>query len=122
MGWFVWRSRYREGFCALGALENVPRDEELRRGQSRAADFPKDAFYQMRDDYKDTAVADNAYAMIHHVVSSRLRALVEPAPGARRVQRPRPDAAHDERRARAQADPRQRHDLPAAQLAEDFTG
>ncbi len=87
MSWVVWRNRYREGFCALGALENVPRDEEILKGASRAGDFPSAASYAMRADFpKDTKVADNAYTMIHHVVSAPLRALLEPELGKSRVE------------------------------------
>ncbi len=86
MSLLVWTNAYQEGFCALGALEGVDADEEILRGSSRAADFPSGAFYQMRDEYADTRVADSAYAAIHYVVSERLRQVLEPELGKSRVE------------------------------------
>jgi hypothetical protein len=82
----VWSKQYEEGFCALGALEEVPDDEEILAGRSRAAGFPTGAYYQMRDDYPDTRVPDNLYTTIHHVISDRLRQLLVPELGASRVE------------------------------------
>lgn len=87
MSYVVWHSMYQDGLCALGALEGVPRDEEILKGISRAEGFPEDAWYEMRADFpKDVQIPDNVYSMIHHVVSERLRKVLEPALGASRVE------------------------------------
>lgn len=83
MSYLIWHKTYKDKFCALGALEGVPADEEILRGVSRARDFPGEAYYEMRPDYpKNIKVPDNVYARIHHVVSDRLRTALEPELGA----------------------------------------
>lgn len=87
MSYLIWHNMYEDKFCALGALEGVPADEQIRRGVSRLEGFPGDAFYEMRADYpKNIKVPDNVYTMIHHVVSGRLRAALEPELGTSRVE------------------------------------
>lgn len=76
MSYVVWHSMYQKKRCALGALEGVPRDGEILKGRLlRDADFPK-----------DVQTPDNLYSMIHHVVSERLRKVLEPALAASRVE------------------------------------
>ncbi len=87
MKYFVWDSRYQDGLCALGALENVPKDEQILKGKPRAVGFPPDASYSMRADFpKDVEVPDNVYAAIHYVVSARLRGVLEPMLGSSHVE------------------------------------
>lgn len=87
MGYRIWHSRYQEGFCALGALLHVAKDEEILRGMPRAAGFPADAYYEMRADFpRDIQVPDNVYTMIHQVVSTRLWQVLEPSLGRSRVE------------------------------------
>src|SRR6185312_2302321 len=87
MSFHVWHSRYQDGFCALGALENVPHDQDILKGRPRAAGFPDDALYEMRADFpKDIEVPDNLYTMIHFAVSAALWAVLEPLLQASRVE------------------------------------
>jgi hypothetical protein len=79
MSYRIWHTMFQGEFCALGPLEGVLADEEILRGMSRADGFPGDAFYEMRADYpKNIKIPDNLYTAIHHVVSARMRAALEP--------------------------------------------
>jgi hypothetical protein len=87
MSYSVWKNEYQDDFCALGALEDVPSDEEILAGGSRSSGFPTGAYYQMRDDFPDNVrVPDNVYTMIHFVVSDRLRQALTPLLGPSRVE------------------------------------
>jgi hypothetical protein len=88
MSFKVWRNRLQDGFCGLGALQNVPNDQEILAGKSRANGFPSDAYFAMRDDLakKFKAIPDNVHTMIHDVVSGRLRAVLEPLLDGSRVE------------------------------------
>lgn len=89
MRYLVLKNDYQEGHCVLGALQNVPRDEDILAGLPRSDGFPDDAYYEMSHELpKDIQVPDSACAMIHFVVSPRLaQALADdPGLGASRIE------------------------------------
>ncbi len=80
----VVRSVKSKGAPWLETIENVPDEEDLKFGVSRANGFPKDAAFSMSADYKkDVGLADvfkNVSALL--VVSERVRGVLASIPGA----------------------------------------
>jgi hypothetical protein len=74
----VWEADPSGSFCTLDALENVEDEFELKRGISREAGFPGDAFFAMDPAYpKDIQLPDNVYNLEGlPVVSTQLKTMI----------------------------------------------
>jgi hypothetical protein len=75
----VWESTAGTKYCALGGLQGVPDEYEIKRGISRSLNFPDDAHFKMDKSFsRQVALADslsNLEGMV--VVSPQLRGFLE---------------------------------------------
>jgi hypothetical protein len=57
--YLVWEPDWKDGWCRLGALENVENRGQIRLGKSRVQGFPTHASFQMDRDFpSDTLLTD----------------------------------------------------------------
>lgn len=79
-GFRLWRSRYIEGYCVVAAPSGVTKGHQIASGVSRAASWPQGLLCRMSDDYpKDIQLPDSLFGPSWVIVSSRARAIAEPA-------------------------------------------
>ena len=80
MKYLVWAANPAGGYCGLKYLENVADSYELKKGISRAHDFPENACFHMDDSHpKQIKLADNVYNLDSlPVISKCLKEFIEP--------------------------------------------
>jgi hypothetical protein len=79
MNYQIWEINPGKNVCILGSLQNVENDFQLRRGISRAEEWPDNACYFMdkerKEDIRLEDCLDNVGRLL--VISSRLKALLD---------------------------------------------
>ena len=75
----VWKSRAGTKYCTLGGLKGIERGYEIKRGMTRAANYPPDAYFEMSKNFpKQVALADSLSNLdLMVVVSKALKDFLE---------------------------------------------
>jgi hypothetical protein len=72
--YFIWRNRYVEGKCVIGAPKQIEKAFQLERGISRAENWPAEVTCEMSQEFpKDIELTDNMHGAGFIVISQRLR-------------------------------------------------